>query len=342
MKKTIFINILIFLILLIIYEVIFGYWFKKNNFGIFMRSERNIAELIKTEFDQKKYEFIYKRNAHAFRGDNFDTSKAKIIFLGGSTGNQRFHPEEKTIVGQLNSFFIKDNINHKIYNASTDGKSTKGYINDFLFWFPKVPNFKPSVFIFYIGLNDSICCPDWASHYEYKAANTLPKKIRDYIKNNSKIFHLITKFENKFFPKVTKAYWGKKNNEEKFKFIDFTVATKKFSTKSLIDKEKLTINAFKERLFTLNNHIKQNDITPIFITQIQFDGLNDKMLYTTNTELKSFVNKNNYDLIPLDEIINNIDIKDFYDNYHTTPSGSKKIAEEIYPLLKKIIKEKLK
>ena len=66
------------------------------------------------------------------------------------------------------------------------------------------------------------------------------------------------------------------------------------------------------------------------------------MLYTTNTELKSFVNKNNYNLIPLDEIINNIDIKDFYDKYHTTPSGSKKIAEEIYPLLKKIIKEKLK
>jgi len=30
-----------------------------------------------------------------------------------------------------------------IYNASTDGKTTRGYVNDFLYWFPKIPNFNP-------------------------------------------------------------------------------------------------------------------------------------------------------------------------------------------------------
>jgi len=340
MKKIISINIFVLLLLLIIIEIIFGHWFKKDNFGIFMRSERNVKELITTEFNEKKYEFIYKRNFYAFRGDNFDTSKVKIIFQGGSTGNQRFHPEDKTIVGQLNRFFDKDNIEQKIYNASTDGKSTKGYINDFIFWFPKIPDFKPSIFIFYIGINDSVCCPDWAKHYEYKAADTLPKKIRDYIKNNSLIFGLATKVSNKFFPKVVRSYWGSSQKTKNFKFTNYKDAKTNFSSKKFNKKEKLIIDAFKKRLTTLDNHIQKNKITPIFITQIRSDGLKDYLLYGINNELKSFSKKNNYDLIPLDEIINNINTKDFYDYFHTTPSGSKKIAEEIYPILKDIILEK--
>ena len=340
MKKIISINIFVLLLLLIIIEIIFGHWFKKDNFGIFMRSERNVKELITTEFNEKKYEFIYKRNFYAFRGDNFDASKVKIIFQGGSTGNQRFHPEDKTIVGQLNKFFNKDDIGQKIYNASTDGKSTKGYINDFIFWFPKIPNFKPSIFIFYIGINDSICCPDWAKHYEYKAADTLPKKIRDYIKNNSLIFGLATKVSNKFFPKVVRSYWGNSQKTKNFKFINYQDAKTNFSSRELNKKEKLIINAFKKRLITLDNHIQKNKIIPIFITQIRSDGLKDYLLYNINNELKSFSKKNDYDLIPLDEIINNINTKDFYDYFHTTPSGSKKIAEGIYPILKDIILEK--
>ena len=49
---------------------------------------------------------------------------------------------------------MEKNLNHdiKIYNASTDGKSVNGYINDFNFWFPKIPNFNPKYVIFYIGI----------------------------------------------------------------------------------------------------------------------------------------------------------------------------------------------
>ena len=72
----------------------------------------------------------------------------------GSTGNQRFTPENLTIVGLLNESFKNSNHNLKIYNASTDGKSVSGYINDFNFWFPKIPKFNPEYVIFYIGIND--------------------------------------------------------------------------------------------------------------------------------------------------------------------------------------------
>ena len=36
----------------------------------------------------------------------------------------------------------------KFINASIDGKTTLGYIYDLKYWFPKIPNFKPEIFLF--------------------------------------------------------------------------------------------------------------------------------------------------------------------------------------------------
>ena len=135
--KVTLINILVFIFLIIILEAIFGYWFKKENFGIYMRKERKINWQTTSIFNGKEYRFFYKRNYWGFRGNEFDPKNVDIIFEGGSTGNQRYTPENLTIVGHLNQKFRKLNNETLIYNASTDGKSISGYINDFKFWFPK-------------------------------------------------------------------------------------------------------------------------------------------------------------------------------------------------------------
>ena len=134
MKEKIFkiLSVSLFLIIPILFvEAFFGYWFKENNFGYLMRSERQKKVYVETEHDKIKYKFYYKRNFYGFRGDEFDPKNVKIIFEGGSTANQRFTPESLTIVGQLNKKFSNENINVKIYNASTDGKTLKGIIYDF-------------------------------------------------------------------------------------------------------------------------------------------------------------------------------------------------------------------
>ena len=41
-------------------------------------------------------------------------------------------------------------------------------------------------------------------------------------------------------------------------------------------------------------------------------------------------------IIKLDEIIE-MELNDFYDEVHTTPKGSEKIANAIYPLLREIL-----
>ena len=61
---------------------------------------------------------------------------------------------DQTIVGNLNKFLHNDNIDITIYNAAVSGKSLVGNINEFSVWFEKIPNFKPKIMIYYIGLND--------------------------------------------------------------------------------------------------------------------------------------------------------------------------------------------
>ena len=84
------------------------------------------------------------------------------------------------------------------------------------------------------------------------------------------------------------------------------------------------------RLNNLNAVIKKSSFTPIFITQIKFDGLKERRMFLANETIKKFAKKNNYRIIPLDELIKEMEVGDFFDEVHTTISGSRKIAEIIY------------
>ena len=335
MKKTLVINIVIFFALILFIECIFGYWFKENNFGIYMRSERNRSDLFNVTQNDKKYTFYYKRNFYAFRDDEFDPLDVEVVFEGGSSGNQRFTPEEYTIIGNLNKYFKENNSEIIIYNASTDGKTTRGYVNDFLYWFPKIPNFNPKFFIFYIGINDR---QFQYKRYDFKFATKSSKKLRDYIKNNSIILEMIKKIENKYFPQLKIVYPDpSKELYKNFVYVNFEEAKKKHSENNLTEDEKNLLVTFKARLENLKKIIKKNKFIPIFITQIKFDGLSDKNLFLVNQELKRFSKSNNFDLIALDEFINNMEINDYFDQLHTTIQGSEKIAMTLYPQLKKIL-----
>ena len=326
--KTIFYNFLVFFVAIILIEIFFGYWFKDENFGIYMRKERKINWQTTSSFNKEKYDFFYKRNYWGFRGEEFDPKDVKVIFEGGSTGNQRFTPEEFTIVGLINQKLKLLNLDISIFNASTDGKSVNGYINDFYYWFSKIPNFKPEYVIFYIGVNDR----DIADPFlDYKISEDKIDQIKDFIKNNSIFVDKFKFFKNRYFPRNTSAYDF--NNAELYKdfeYVDYQKAT--ILHKNLDKKDLEFIDIFRNKLDKLKLIIEKNNFKPIFITQLKFDGLKDKKLFLVNNELKKYSETNNYFLIPLDEILN-MQINDFYDTVHTTPQGSKRIADAIFPLL---------
>ena len=351
MKKTkiikiLFINCIIFFSLISIFEIFFGYWFKENNFGFIMRFERQKQNYYETIHDEKKYKFYYKRNFYGFRGEDADPKNIKIVFLGGSTGNQRVTPENLTIVGLLNEKLNEDGYNFKIYNGSTDGKSTKGYANDFKYWFPKIPNFNPKIVIFYTGINDSNLLHD--EKFDLPWRESKYEKFTDYIKNNSKIVELIKKIKFKYFVRLRKEYGlgaAGVNLYKNFNYINYDQAKKKYDNKILNELEsndiKKLLSQFEKRLNILDFYITNYHIIPIFITQIGYDGLSNYNLYLINEKLKEFCKEKNYNIIKLDEKIISLEKKTFFDPIHTLVKGNKIIANEIYLDLLNIFKTHL-
>ena len=106
-------------------------------------------------FNNIEYNYDYIKNSHAFRGQEIDPKEIKIIMIGGSTTDERYKPEEFSIVEILNKKLFKQNYQKKIVNAGIEGQSTRGHIANFKYWFNKIENFNPEFIIFYIGINDS-------------------------------------------------------------------------------------------------------------------------------------------------------------------------------------------
>ena len=337
--KILFINCIIFFSLIFIFEIFFGYWFKKDNFGFIMRFERQKQNYYETIHDEKKYKFYYKRNFYGFRGEEADPKNIKIVFLGGSTGNQRVTPENLTIVGLLNTKFNKDDYNFKIYNGSTDGKSTKGYANDFKYWFPKIPNFNPKIVIFYTGIIDSSLSHD--EKFDYPWRESAFEKFSDYVKNSSKIVELVKKIKFKYFAKLEREYGLATVGTdlyENFNYINYDQAKKIHNNK--IPNE-LLLSQFEKKLEALDFYIIKYQIIPVFITQINYDGLSNYNLYLINEKLKEFCKKRNYNIIKLDEKIISLERKTFLDPEHTLIKGNKIIANKIYLDLLNIFKTHL-
>ncbi len=363
MKKKLrifFYNLLFFFIFLIIIECFFGDWFKIQNWNDTLRSERSKKTFYSVKFKQSKYNFFYQENSLGFRGDEINPEKLKILMMGGSTVNQRFTPENLTIVGRLNEFLEKDDIDLKIYNGGIDGQSTIGLITNFTKWFPNIDNFKPKIILYYIGINER-------AYYDYNPnpenfttgefitnhvsdkmkENSIKERFLDYVKNNSFFLNKSKIIQLKYFPNISKKekdyssfkmeYNLNSNNLNKL-FINQNEADKIHSYSELKKNNYDYYKSLYDRLNYLINITKKIDATPILITQVMLDGQATDFMYYTNQIIRQFCKENSVKLVDLAKIIN-FELDDFYDDVHTTPKGSKKIAKAIYPNIKKYIIE---
>ena len=93
--KVTFYNLLFFLLAIIIMELIFGYWFDKNNFGPYMREHRMKKVEYSLQYEGKTFNHTYKRNYHGFRGEEISPKNIDAIIVGGSTTDERYKPEEQ-------------------------------------------------------------------------------------------------------------------------------------------------------------------------------------------------------------------------------------------------------
>ena len=131
----------------------------------------------------------------------------------------------------------------------------------------------------------------------------------------------------------------KRNNElKKFRFLNYDEAIKKYNIEKLTKEYELLINDYLSNIDKLANYSKLMNSKPIFINQLTENGNYNKKLFILNYSLINHCEKKNYDCIDLAKVLAGED--DFWwDGIHTTPKGSQKIADLIFPDLKKILEE---
>lgn len=309
-------------------------WFAKINFGPDMRGKR----LQKVVYNSQNNEIVYNRDFYGFRENNnnqkYDAKKINIIFSGGSTGDEQYLNYEDTIVGKLNQSFQNDKLKVKITNASLNGKSLMGNINEFENWFDRIPQFNPKVIIYYLGINDRYLKLDGISNFDLKLNYT--KKIQYEIASKSFFYLKLKMIKNIYFP--DKISWIRDINDPNLKKKLSNPNTKFYdeSVNHFIknDEIEILVSNYLTKLQLLKKKLDQRNIKPIFITQVRYDVLNDKKLFYLNEALKEFCLRSNYSIINLDEMIDQPINNFFLDEDHTNKQGSDFIASKIYPKLK--------
>jgi lysophospholipase L1-like esterase len=338
--KIIFLNFLFSLTIIFIIELLFGYWFDKNNFGQYMREHRMKKNDYTLLLDGNTYNFTYERNYYGFIGEDIYPKDIKALFVGGSTADERYKPSSLSIVGNLNKKLSDKNINLKIINAGIEGQSTLGHLNNFDTWFKKLENFNPKIIIFYVGINDHLVDLDNLDERKKKdGLITNPDKkemISDYLKSSSIFYDLLRKIKHKYYksdkPRV--VYDFDKSilelyKNKKFNFLNYDDALNKFDVKKIINQNQKRIDYYLKNIDDLNKASKNIGAQAIFINQLMSDGNNNEKLFILNYSLIKHCKKKNYKCIDLGKKLDGN--KDFWwDGIHTTIKGSKEISNLIF------------
>ena len=346
--KILFINSFIFLICLLIVEIIFGYWFSEFNLGPYMREHRLKKNPVVLTYKDVKYDYIYKRNYHGFRGEEIDPSLIDAVIIGGSTVDERYKPSEFTITGNLNVLLKNKGYNFKITNAGIEGQSTYGHIYNFEHWFPKLKNFSPKLYIFYVGGSD------FGGLNKVKEAQILlgadghvknPEKLEvffDNFKSRSFFYDKLRLIKQKYYltDKIMKYdhdYYNE-NNIIEYQYINYKKALEIHDVDYLKSKYQKRISNYLNRIKILTDHVVNNGAVPIFINQVLSEGLKQEDLFIHNYALIEYCRSKKLHCIDMAKKFNG-KLDYWYDGAHTSALGSKVIAETIIDDLIKIIKK---
>ena len=345
LTKIVLANFLVFLIIIAIMEIFFGNWFAKHSFGPYMREHRLKKNHVVLSYNNIQYDYYYKRNYHGFRGEEIDPAQIESVMIGGSTTDERYKPIKFSIAENLNVLLKKNGYNFKIINAGIEGQSTYGHIHNFKHWFPKLKNFSPKLYIFYIGLNDYSFEPDQDkySNYNYEADGNLMNAeaievFFDTFKSNSFFYDKLRILKQKYYSTAkTVKYYHDSEKLKDLEYINYKQALELHDVEKLKLKHQIVISKYLNRVKILNSFVTKKNSTAVFINQVLATGNKNEKLFILNYSLIEYCKNTNMYCIDLAAELNG-KYKYWWDRHHTTGLGSKVVAETVINDLIKIIK----
>ena len=349
--KIFLINFLVLLISILFIEIIFGYWFSDHGFGPYMREHRLKKNKVVLTYEGNEYNYFYKRNYHGFRGEEIDPSQIEAVIIGGSTTDERYVPSEFTITSNLNSLLKKNGYNFKIINAGIEAQSTIGHIYNFRYWFPKIKNFSPKLFIFYIGINDYGFKKGQNEYWNFGGDGHVKNPeshevFFDNLKSNSFIYDKLRIIKQKYYSTNKTNRFNlkcdKKSFEQKkgrpYEYVNYKQALKLYDVEKLKTKHKVIISKYLNRIKILNNYVEKKNSKAIFINQVMANGLKIEKLFILNYALIEYCKNSNLNCIDLAAKLEG-EYKYWCDSVHTSPLGSRVVAKTVIDDLIRIIKK---
>jgi len=355
--RIISINLGLLIGVLILAELIFGNWIFGPDYSVLNVPRNETRYLDVSEFIKPGKVITYTRDEHGLRGDyGGDPAKIDVLVIGGSTTNERFLHDQETWVAQLQERFKANGTDLKIINAAVDGQSTRGHIRAFDLWFPNIPSLKPKFVLAYVGINDVAVGADRDKFDEMQSPDVY-RQMRQYIMNHSILYNQFRRIRGSFVAQRTRLMHGG-NAYRTGVWVPVT---------DWVDQEKLrsehaqALRNYQRRLRTLTSRIKRFGATPIYVTQRRGDyrflegelevlvqeAQVTETFKPTDRQLALMTLFNDVTLsmcremkltcVDLDGDIE-FGIGDFYDAFHTMPSGSAKVADFLYERLKDVVK----
>ncbi|MBX7206161.1 MAG: hypothetical protein K1X81_12125 [Bacteroidia bacterium] len=347
--RLVAVNTGVFLLLLLPVELIFGDWLHQNplhELNIIRNQQLKVN--LNNLYPHPTGTITYSRDRYGLRGTAFNNpSRIDVLTVGGSTTDQRYIDDQHTWQMQLEQRFAKNGYPLIFSNAGIDGHSTIANVQSTQKWFNHIPGLRPKYILFYTGINDFCITPGHARD----------KLLLNPILHRSALYQLYKKLYGLYAAQRLKLL-HKKTNLTQLPYTTQPLITDSLQYKRLSQKYR---SAYAERLVQLIQYAKQIGATAIFVTQPvgyyhitsqgRVNGVNETLYYDVPINgvdyyhLKQLLDDTcrkvaaQYNLPYID--VNRLapfNPEDFYDYVHPNPTGTRKLAEVLYPELERIMK----
>ncbi|GAK51904.1 hypothetical protein U14_03150 [Candidatus Moduliflexus flocculans] len=336
-------------------ELIFGDWLKKNNLNqLNLIRSREISFNIQRLYPYHQHTIKYRRDQYGLRGDFTNPSEITMLTVGGSTTDQRYINEGETWQDVLSQNFTHLGKCIIVANAGVDGQSSIGHAKNFDWWFPSIPELHPQYILFYIGINDFY--NDIESFYDPLAIKEMThntQRVIQTIRQNSAVFYVVRTLITIYNALVAKIDHGSVN----FNNINW-VTTPILSTDDYERLMRPRLNAYALRLQILCDKTYKMGAIPIFVTQPtrnyrfyhnEFQGIAELpeyfgatingidyyyMMRKLDAVTMQICQENHGICIDMDQEVKLWQDHDFYDRFHMTPTGTRKIGDYLFNSLK--------
>lgn len=337
------VNLIVFAVLIVIVELIFGTWIRPMRLSDLRRFSIPIA--VTFEFDPTTlYETTlrnparYSRDEWGLRGSGFRSLESiNLVTVGGSTTDQKFLDDLATWQHVAERELKKLGRPTVIANAGVDGQSTVGHLFDFQYWFPLLQGLHPKEVLFYIGINDVLKRDDRAQYDGSVDATSW--RVR------SATFQMLRLIRGNLQARRAGVTHGKMapSSEADFTSVGHLPADERKALANQLSAE------FVTNVTSLESAVRTIGATPIFMTQTAFAWNADRRPPRGKHEMLHAQGRDmNYaDVAMIHQAMNaaliahcreyhvtcfdaandlTFDVADYYDYVHNTPSGTEKIG----------------